>query len=284
MVWLAARLVGARSAVYLHGLDVVVPSRIYQALWLPFIRRCDIVIANSHNTARLAAERGVVKARLHVVLPGTDLPGFDAAARRRFRAAVGVGERPLLLSVGRLTPRKGLTEFVRHALPIILEKKPDTILVVFGHNATDALAMRARGQSQVDRLVQAAHEARVKHALRLMPPCDDTTLSAAYDAADVHVFPVLDVPGDVEGFGMVAIEAAAHGLPTIGFRVGGVPDAIIHGSTGELIAAGNYGEFAESVLRWVDSEEAVRWHCASDASRFGWHRFDKQLRCVLFAH
>ena len=50
---------------------------------------------------------------------------------------------------------------------------------------------------------------------------DDQRLSDAYFAADVMVFPVLDLPGDVEGFGMVAVEAAAHGLPTVAFAVGG---------------------------------------------------------------
>lgn len=281
MAWLAARLVGARSAVYLHGLDLVVPNRIYQILWLPFIRRCDILIANSSNTARLACERGIDEQRLHVIPPGTDLPGLDPGARQRFRSEMGLGNRPTLLSVGRLTRRKGLVEFVREGLPAILARRPDTVMVVFGHDAIDALVAGADGISQRERLLDAARDARMEHALRLMPPCDDATLSDAYHAADVHVFPVLDVPGDVEGFGMVAIESAARGLPTVGFRVGGVPDAIVDGGTGSLAAAGDYVGFAMHVLKWLDVGEDARRKCAVDARRFGWHRFDQQLRALL---
>jgi phosphatidylinositol alpha-1,6-mannosyltransferase len=281
MVWLAARLVGARSAVYLHGLDLVAPNRMYQALWLLFIRRCDLLIANSSNTARLACERGIDAKRLHVIPPGTDLPGLDPGVRQRFRTAMGLGHRPMLLSVGRLTRRKGLVEFVREALPAILTQRPDTMMLVFGHDAIDALAAGADGVSQRERLLDAARDAGVEHALRLLLPCDDATLSDAYHAADVHVFPVLDVPGDVEGFGMVAIESAARGLPTVGFRVGGVPDAIIDGCTGALVAAGDYDGFAMNVLRWLDVGEDARRRCAADAQRFGWHRFDRQLRALL---
>src|SRR3546814_100460 len=132
IAWLAARCAGGRAAVYLHGLDIVAPSRVYQWLWLPFIRRCDIALVNSASTARLAESRGVRSNRVHVLHPGTELPTLNVGAAHNFRERHGFGQRRLLLSVGRLTQRKGLAEFVTKALPTILASYPDALLVAIG--------------------------------------------------------------------------------------------------------------------------------------------------------
>jgi phosphatidyl-myo-inositol dimannoside synthase len=274
--WLGARLVGARSAVYLHGLDLVAPSRLYQLLWLPFIRHCDVAIANSSNTTRLAQVRGVLPGRLRIVHPGTDLPRPDPGARQRFRQVHGLAGRPVLLSVGRLTPRKGLAEFVREALPIILARHPDALLLVIGHDASDALATGRGAISQRQRILETARLAGIEHAVRVLPPCDDATLSEAYRAADVHVFPLREVPGDVEGFGMVAVEAAAHGLPTVAHRAGGVEDAVVDGCSGLLVPAGDAAAFAGAVLAVLASPPSEA-QLLAHARRFAWHRFDREI-------
>lgn len=284
LAWLAARISGARCAVYVHGLDLVVQNRIYQCLWLPFIRRCDTVIANSSNTSGLAVACGVQPERICVVHPGTSLPAADPEARDRFRSAFELDSGPLLLSVGRLTPRKGLEGFVRNAFPAIMARRPDARLLVIGEDATDALTGSLG--SERARIDTAARQSGVAHALRFLHHCDDATLSDAYRAADVHVFPVCETPGDVEGFGMVAIEAAAHGLSTVAFRVGGVPDAVIEGSTGTLVDPGDHVAFAEEVLRLLEvssdsNERASR--TAISARKFGWENFDRSMADVLLA-
>jgi phosphatidylinositol alpha-1,6-mannosyltransferase len=281
LAWWAARRARGRFVIYLHGLDIIAPSAIYQHIWLPFIRRADLVLVNSRNTRRLAIERGVPQHAIEILHPGTELPGPDPEARRAFRATHGLGDRPLLLSVGRLTPRKGLAEFICEALPAILSRNPDALLLVIGADATDAA--RPAVDSERARIVRSAEKAGASAALRMLPPCDDTTLSAAYRAADVHVFPVLDLPGDVEGFGMVAIEAAAHGLPTVAFDAGGVPDAVVEGVSGSLAEAGNYSLFATLVHQWLvtRSQPQVRDQCSESASAFGWDRFAEKLRLAL---
>ena len=137
--WLAARLVRARCVVYVHGLDLIVRSVVYRFLWLPFIRRCDLVIANSGNTARLAGEAGVVSYRVRIVHPGTNVPQVDPRAATCFRNDYNLGDVPLLLSVGRLTSRKGLAGFVGHSLSTIIRWFPDTQFLVIGDEAQDAL-------------------------------------------------------------------------------------------------------------------------------------------------
>jgi phosphatidylinositol alpha-1,6-mannosyltransferase len=278
IAWGLARLAGARSAVYLHGLDIIAPSAVYQAAWLPFIRRCDLVLVNSANTRQLAIEAGVSPGRISILHPGTGMPVLDPAAGEAFRQERDYGARPLLLSVGRLTRRKGLAEFVTAALPLIVAEHPDTLLLVIGGEAHDALH-GATGNEQA-RIQALAQEAGVASALRFLGRCDEATLCAAYQAADCHVFPVLDVPGDVEGFGMVALESAAHGLPTVAFAVGGIPDAVDTARSGALVPSGDYAGFAREVLRFLEPDARSGFSDTSRAFAEGmeWSRFGERLR------
>lgn len=281
IAWLAARCAGGKAAVYLHGLDIVAPSRAYQWLWLPFIRRCDLALVNSANTARLAHGRGVRSGRVHVLHPGTDLPTLDANAARDFREHHGLGQRPLLLSVGRLTQRKGLAEFVAKTLPAVVSHYQDALLVVIGDEASDAL--HARVGSERERILAAARNAGVEKNLRFLGRCDEATLGAAYQAADLHIFPVLELPGDVEGFGMVALESAAHGLPTIAFAVGGVSDAVQDGRTGTLVEPDDYGSLGGAVIRQLGRtrDESTAAVCRDFAAGKAWPVFGERLRKLL---
>jgi phosphatidylinositol alpha-1,6-mannosyltransferase len=283
IAWTLAWWTGARSAVYLHGLDIIAPSAAYQSLWLPFIRRFDIVFANSANTRRLAIEAGVPAGRISILHPGTGVPALDAAAGEAFRHERGFGRQPLLLSVGRLTRRKGLAEFVAGALPAIVAARPDTLLIVIGGEAADALH-GASGNEQA-RIEATARASGVGDSLRFLGRCDEATLFAAYQAADCHVFAVLDTPGDVEGFGMVALESAAHGLPTVAFAVGGIPDAVDTARSGALLSAGDYAGFAREVLRFLQpgAREGFAQASRAFAADLQWSRFGERLRARVSA-
>lgn len=306
----AARACGAKTAVYVHGLDVAVKHPVYRTVWLPAIRRSDRVIANSHATAELCHGIGVDPARIGIVHPGVDMPQDLArpmvgacvqatadnppsatttvaptGTRRHvewadFRTRHDLGNRPLLLSVGRLSARKGLREFVTQALPRIAAARPDVVLLVVGDAPRDAL--NAAVQTQ-DSIHIAAVQSGVANNLRFLGTISDDELEAAYRTSDVHVFPVREIPGDPEGFGMVAIEAAAHGLPTVAFATGGIPDAVVEGKTGSLIQAGDYTSFAACVNAWLarDDRAAIGASCVAAAECFSWEHFGEAMRDFL---
>jgi phosphatidylinositol alpha-1,6-mannosyltransferase len=281
IAWMAARVSGARVAVYVHGLDLVVRHAVYRAAWLPFIRRADACIANSGNTARLAGEAGVPAVRIDIVHPGVALPERHPSQNMLdgFRRRHSLEGRRILLSVGRMTERKGLREFVLKALPQIARAHPEVILVVIGDEAPDALTGSARGAWL--RLRDEATAAGLGHALVHLGALEDEELALAYASSDVHVFPVRDVPGDVEGFGMVAIEAAAYGLPTVAFHVGGVPDAVSHGETGYLVPPRDYQAFATRVVQVLDGGTPGRAATTAFASRFAWPAFAARLFAIF---
>ena len=248
--WLAARRTGARSAAYVHGLDITVPHPVYRSLWLPALRRLDCVVANSAPTAALARAAGVAADRIRVVHPGVRVTEADPAARPRFRAAHQLGERPVLLSVGRLTRRKGLVPFVREVLPRIVTRHPQALLLVIGDTPRNALYAEAQSRESIQ---AAADAAGCGAHVRFLGTVSDEALQDAYRACDVYVFPVEAIPDDPEGFGMVALEAAAAGLATVAFAVGGVIDAVREGGSGHLVPPGDSRAFAEAVSRLIDA-------------------------------
>ncbi len=280
--WLAARASGARAHVYLHGLDAAVQHPAYRAVWHPAIRRMDGVIANSQPTAELARNLGVAAEKIRIVHPGVTLPATpqSAAALQEFRQRHQLGDRRLLLSVGRLAARKGLREFVEHALPTIVRNAPDAMLAIVGDAPANALLAHEQTRESIQ-FVADTHG--VGEHIRFLGRLPEQELACAYESASLHIFPVRELPGDPEGFGMVAIEAAAHGLPTVAFATGGIVDAVAEGQSGYLITPGDYAALARAALHVLAVSGAYSWQANSRnfAAQFAWPKLGLRMQEVL---
>jgi phosphatidylinositol alpha-1,6-mannosyltransferase len=264
--------------VYVHGLDIAVPSRIYQALWIPALLRADHIIANSHATAELAIQVGARAERIGIVHPGVSVPEElqREAASGRFRQKHGLPSSPVLLSVGRLTRRKGLREFITDVLPQVAKSRPGVLLLIVGDTEATALY----GAESRESLEIAAKAVGMAENIRFLGKLGEEELEDAYCAADVHVFPIRELPGDPEGFGMVAIEAAAHGLPTVAYSNGGVVDAVRDGVSGRLVAPLDAEGFAGAILQCL-TEPLEPAAMRVFASRFEWLEFGRAVRKEL---
>lgn len=276
----AASLCGARAAAYLHGLDVAVRHPVYQMLWLPAIRRMDVIMANSGPTSRLAVAKSVPEACIRLVHPGVDLPEQpgDEDAGAAFRRAHGLATGPILLSVGRLTERKGLREFVTDVLPGVAAVHGNVQLVVIGAEADDALVARSQSQASIRQAATTAGVAGMIHFIGVIT--DRDSLSQAYRAASVHVFPVRELAGDPEGFGMVAIEAAAHGLATAAYATGGVVDAVAQGVSGRLVTPGDAASLVAAIKDLLESP-LPNDGMQAFAGGFAWPAFGARVREAL---
>ncbi len=276
-----AELGAPRSArlCYVHGLDLVAPHPVYQRMFVPALSRCATVIANSGPTAALARAKGVSDDRLTVLHPGVELPlEVDDHARRAARSLLGLGEhQPVLIAVGRLTARKGLLEFIEQVLRGLVARFPGLVLLVAGADPKGVV----RGADMGARIVSARDRLGLRDAVRLLGPVDDTCLDLVYRAANLHVFPGLAVAHDVEGFGMVALEAAAHGVPTVAFDVGGVRDAVAHELSGWLVAAGDYAGFRNVLTDYLSGGRTIdAARCRGFAAGFCWGSFGARLRAI----
>jgi phosphatidylinositol alpha-1,6-mannosyltransferase len=276
VVVVLAKVSGAKSILLLHGLDIIADSRLYQWLFVPFLRRADLVICNSKNTARLAMTRGVAEHRIEIVNPGAETQ-THTVSHERARQTLDLANKKILLSVGRLIPRKGLPTYIREAFSKLAAADPYIILLVAG--AEPASALNKSGGSVVAKINDAIAEFDLATQIRLLGHVSDDEIATLYAAADAFVFPLIETPGDVEGFGMVAIEAASHGTPTVAFDCGGVGDAVIDGENGLLVPPGDYASFNEATLKLL--QQSSRDKARQFAAQFSWENYGTQFQvCV----
>lgn len=278
-----AKRFGSAAVTVVHGLDLIVSHPIYQTVFIPAIRRSNFVIANSSNTAWLARKAGVKADKIEVLHPGVTLPpapGSDEFANQSAASQIlqELEGRTVLLSVGRLVPRKGLVEFIDCAMPEIVKREPNVILLIAGGAATDALKRDTKILAAIRCVVEKRH--LQEHVRLLGRVASDQTLSALYRRCNVFVMPLVPRDDDVEGFGMVAVEAAAHGVPTAGFSVGGLPDAVENGRSGLLVTPGDYPALTDAIFELLNNESCggiTPITCRDHAERFSWARYKGQL-------
>jgi phosphatidylinositol alpha-1,6-mannosyltransferase len=270
-------LFGTKTALFIHGLDIVVDNLIYQKLFIPAIRSADLVIANSRNTRELARKRGIASDQLVVINPGTDLPDHGAIeSRERFCKRHQIPYEKIILFVGRMTRRKGLSHFIERSLPDILTALPQSGLLVVGDNPNQSLNKQGEQQEVLETVARLGLHEKV----RFLGQVNEADLIAAYAAADVQVFPLIDLPGDVEGFGMIAIEAAACGTPTIAFATGGVADAISD-DNGRLVEIERYDQLSKALIDTLTAQSPDSIECRQHAERFSWPIFHSKVRAGL---
>lgn len=270
------KLFGLRRTVFVHGLDIVADSRIYQRLFVPTIAMHETVVANSRNTKSLAEAAGCSPETVKVVHPGTSIPE-SLPTDRSVLTNRGLEDSATLLFVGRIIPRKGLAEFIGRAWPQIRSRRENAALLVVGDSPDDALNRDPRGAPRLEEALRQIPSGSV-HFLGNVP---DEELRSLYAAATCLIFPLVEVRGDVEGFGMVAIEAAACGTPTIAFAVGGVVDAVNEPLSGRLIEPGDYEAFADACIDAIDGDRPSAGHCREFARNFDWERHGRQLSALI---
>ncbi|WP_339616437.1 glycosyltransferase family 4 protein [uncultured Gilvimarinus sp.] len=278
---ICAKLIGAKAITYTHGLDVAVDHPLYKAFWTPCFRRMDTVIANSTPTKNLLLERGVNEESIVIIHPGVDIPKHPPTEQEvnDFKRQYGLEQGPILLSVGRLTTRKGLKEFVAQSLPDIANEFPTVKLLIIGEAPKNSLYATPQTKEEI---LQAADKHGLKSNLIFTGNITELKiLQSAYAASDIHIFPVREIPGDPEGFGMVAVEAAAQGTPTVAFKTGGIVDAVDSTRSGCLIDNDNYSELAGSIIETLKTIKSNQNGCEEFALQFSWNNFLSKLTTTL---
>ncbi|MDB4951542.1 MAG: glycosyl transferase family 1 [Gemmatimonadetes bacterium] len=238
---------GVRLATIAYGLDVTSPLPVWRSIARGALRAMDDVFAISRATAEACIARGAQADRVRVVPCGIDTRRFPAvqdrrAERRALLASLSTGDAGpiadgalLLAGVGRHVRRKGFAWMVDAVMPLL----PADVVFLLAGEGPETGAVR-----------EAVARRGLAGRVRLLGRVSDADLARLYRGADLFVMPNVPVAGDMEGFGVVILEAGLSGLPTVGTALEGIRDAVTEGENGDLVPAGDARAFADAVLRF----------------------------------
>ena len=199
----------------------------------------DLMLANGPEEAdQLVELYGADPNRIEVVPPGVDHAFFNPGPQVVARRATGLGSGPVLLFAGRIQPLKGVDVAVRALAE--LGRDDARLVVVGGASGSD-------GSDEERRVREVAESHGLADRVQFVPPQPHHSLAYWYRAADVVV-----MPSRSESFGLVALEAAACGIPVVAAAVGGLRSLVDDGQTGYLIEGRDPVDYAVHVARILD--------------------------------
>jgi phosphatidyl-myo-inositol dimannoside synthase len=266
--WLIRHVYGRPVAVTVHGFDVSYRQRLYQLYLRLFFHHFDLYLPISAYVNSLLASRSVTGQRL-VINPNVSDRYFDPSINRQRLNALLQTENvvlppnaTILFTSGRLVKRKGHAWFIKRVLP---QLPVGTIYLIAGagpeKESITATAIAAKVASRVIMLGRVSNEA----------------LKVLYNSVDAFVQPNRHVEDDVEGFGLVLLEAATCQRTVLAAKTDGIPDAIHDGRNGILIPAGNSRAWRQH-LADIPNLPAARSYTVA---HFVWPRAADQYRQVL---
>jgi phosphatidyl-myo-inositol dimannoside synthase len=262
----AQTLLGAPVIQYLYGIELTERPCLTRSV----TRHATASVAISSHTRRQALALGARADRVHLILPGVDPP-----VARRPQAASSEAERPpTIVTVARLEDRyKGFDVTIR-ALPLVRARAPDARWIVVGDGSLRCeLQAMARSQGVGD-------------CVTFVGALDDEARDRWLDRADVFAMPSRLMPGGLggEGFGIVYLEAGAHGLPCVAGNVGGSVDAVIDGKTGLLVDPTDHVAVADAIADLL-LDPALRSRLGEAgrayAERLSWARMAEEVDLLI---
>jgi len=228
---------GIPSAAIAHGKDVTQKGSYQWFLVRPILRALDAVLPVSRATGAACRARGMPLDKIHVVPNGVRFTRFADLSRSQITSS-----QLLLCSVGRLVRRKGFEWFVRAVMPQL----PANVYYLIGGAGPEH-----------SRIAAAIEEYDLADRVQLLGRLSDEELLRLYNRADLLIVPNIPVKGDMEGFGIVMLEAGACGLPAIAARLEGIQDVISEGVNGHLVESRDTEGFIRAISTYIEAPEAL---------------------------
>lgn len=246
VAYLLRRFFGVPYVIYAHGEEITVCSENAKLSrhQRPVYQNAAAVVVNSRYTYGLVSELGVDPRRIAIISPGVDPDRFaPGPVPSELGRKLNVEGKLVLLTVGRLQRRKGHDKVIE-ALPSILERVPNLVYLIAGDGEEEPALRRL------------AEQRGVNEAVRFLGRIAEEQLPTLYNLADIFLMANRTMPGgDVEGFGIVFLEASACGKVVVGGRSGGTVDAVRNGVTGLLIDGESQEAIVEAVVRLATNRE-----------------------------
>lgn len=231
--WLAKKLFGIRYVVFAYGTDVVRYRGKY-TLVKKWLAEADLVAAISQHVHRFVEEFTNHRAKVVTIPLGSGVSGDAPDPPLNEWNGVDLSGKKLILTVCRLTRRKGVDNTIE-AVVSLVQKHPDIIYSVVGD-----------GEDR-EMLEQLIIEKQISNHVIFTGRVSDEDLLRFYARADVFVLASREEGRDIEGFGLVFVEAGAFGVPVIGGDSGGVREAVSHDENGLLVDPNRPEAIAEAI-------------------------------------
>jgi glycosyltransferase involved in cell wall biosynthesis/peptidoglycan/xylan/chitin deacetylase (PgdA/CDA1 family) len=248
--WLGIALrkaLGTRLMIYVHGEEITTATsgRLHGNKRRDYLNAADKVVAVSSFTCdALTQQMGLRAEQVSLVPNGVDTDRFtpgerDPALVRKH----GLEGKKVVLTLGRLVPRKGADMAIR-AMAKVIRQRPDVHYLIVGDGEL---------RPELERLIA---QENLADRITLVGSVSEPDLVRYFRLCDLFLMPNRTMPdGDTEGFGLVFREANACGKPVIGGRAGGVVEAVVDGQSGYLVNGEDPDEIAEKVLAVLDNED-----------------------------
>lgn len=249
------------KAVTLHGLDVTFPLGLYRKHLLSRLNRYQSIIAVSEATAKVAVAAGLAPEKVTFVPNGVDTKPFEG----ELPPLPNLGPKKTIVLLGRPVKRKGFSWFIKEVLPKIrqeyqvvlvgpFKKEVDSterILRFLPETWREKIMLFLGYPSDTENLRTLIEQDPDVHHLGLQPY---SMLVSLFQNATAFVMPNIRVAGDMEGFGLVCLEASVNGALVLAADIDGIPSAIQHEKNGYLLPAEDAAAWANALLNLNPSE------------------------------
>lgn len=258
--WLLSKLSRKPYTVVIHGLDITFANPLFKVLAPRAVARAAAVFCISQAAADEAAARGVPREKLLVIPLAVEDKLYGRASRDNLLQQLDLPhDSQMLLTVGRLVKRKGVAWFITAVLPQLVQQYPRVVHLVVGEGSERPV---------IEAAITAAGMA---DHVRLLGRVTDQLYEAAYNGADVFVMPNIPVPNNLEGFGLVVLEASLCAVPVVAAATDGITDAVSNGHNGLLVPVQDAAAFAQTIGQLLNDPVAAK-------------QFGQQSRAFTLAH
>jgi len=217
---LLKKLFHKKIMITIHGLDITYKNRLYQLLIPKCVSRLDSIICVSQATKMECIKRGISVNKIKVIPNGvsdefyTELEQDVLISELETYSMYKLRNNKIIFTAGRLVERKGIHWFIENVIPPLLVHRDDIIYLVAG---------RGICRAKIDDLIGGEN---LNGHILMLDEIDNKMLKLLYNVSDVFIIPNIPVEGDMEGFGIVALEASSCGTPVIASNLEGLTDAV----------------------------------------------------------
>ncbi|RZM23213.1 MAG: glycosyltransferase family 1 protein [Pedobacter sp.] len=284
-----------KHTMTVHGLDVVFPNWIYRNWVFKKFNRYSLIFAVSTATANACIDRGIKQDKVVVVHNGVDHTLQAAPSRRQMEEllskeyAIDISGKRVIVAMGRPVIRKGFSWFIDQVVPAL---DADLMLLLIGPNhdirnrklniwallphrfrkPIELLMGMPSDARRIDKLLDNPSKAAVVKRLGAVP---HENLLKIMRSADAFIMPNIEVKGDMEGFGLVCLEAVLCGVPVYASALEGITDVISHGKNGILLPSGDAKSWCARINEIGKDQHTLPGRQAAidyTTAHFGWTR------------